>query len=541
MQNQIDKKIESIQDLHEKIKIIIDTIDLDLYNINILTKRKIIDGIKYLEDGIIHIKMNKFNTNVLSQINKYNLANTLDSLIKILIENIVEFFYAISKENDIKRINILYNKYNSTKNAIDSNINEQIMLNTDNLTNDEIYKILSAFENYTCSWDFFTELLRYLLKKRSTDPNASRQLLLINERAKEMILKDVSRPVEHKKINPPLTTYNLIPISKIMDIDEISQTIFKTKANNINDFKNICKDKKYDLIIIKKIFGRGVDYNITDLLDYTASKTYIKNNATDDGITKNTINRYNNIKYMGNTTNKLSIDYDHKVKNNSYCVILEELYPKKFHIMNTVFNNEIYFVLKSEIEHLLKDITSSSKTTSSINNYNIILNRNIIEKMFLDFPVDIEKMENKSVTRDIKQLHHDLKFQIKKRYKYLVDKLNPKNIADYMAIIHDNSISDLFLEIMTNAYIEILDNADINKNQIPELYSTFLYKMQIFYRDFNKKIHDLFVIHSKSHPNDFDIVFDKVLQITLNTIVTQNNNVYQLFIYKLDLLKLTLI
>ena len=135
-------------------------------------------------------------------------------------------------------------------------------------------------------------------------------------------------------------------------------------------------------------------------------------------------------------------------------------------------------------------------------------------------------------------------------------KVKISSIYDFSKLIHDEAFGALFSQVIMNEYYKYLfRNTAIYETEnisISEVYTSFLYTISIYERDFSKKIHDTFLRDlSKMDQSPFDKsndkdqklldTFDKLVNGVLHEIITNENNIFQSLIYKIYLFKLSLL
>lgn len=370
-----------------------------------------------------------------------------------------------------------------------------------------------------------------------------------------------SSKIKYNGLNPFIKGFGLVPVTPLMSINEIINSLFSEQGKTLKDLIKLCKDKEYDLVNIKKIVNRGIEYNTADLLSFNKSKEYEKIQNNDDGITLNTIERYNTISYIAEKQDKWNITYDYlnKNDNNKFAIILNEYNDNKFCIMMNQLNTEQKFIRKSNVIELLDFVNNQSYSSSRVNNYNNIINSSIVENMFLSVKPDLENLKIKSYVIDPKYLRNEIYLMIFSKFKTMIRKTAPKSIYEFSKLIHDELFEELFVQIIMNEYYKYLfKNTSIYETEnisMAEMYSSFLYTINIYARDFTKKIHDDFLSNSineikakkdlfKDKENAIDeltTIYDNLLKNVLSAIITNENNIFQSLIYKLYLFKLSML
>jgi hypothetical protein len=396
-------------------------------------------------------------------------------------------------------------------------------------------------------------------------------ILSINERMKTFVISIPNEnllknkiPLENSKTilltNPYLKTFSLLPISNIDTLEATTRLLFPHSTETL---EKLCQDKKYDLIITKKYLNRGINYYILDLLHFSKSKNYFTINSNDDGITVDTIERFNNINYITSADKgkdfKINYNYKIKLETNKYVIILEEIYPNHYHIMSNVYSiYGSYFVRKVLVQEFIDFIdfkhikVDNPEPRSRIENYNTVINSGIMKNMFSSKKFDIKKLSEKSYAANPNQLRFDIFTNIMKKYKQL--STNPiKTIFAFSKLLHREEFIQIFEHTITTEYNNILkQNTELYEKyhvDKSELYLNFIYDLNTYERDFKKKLHDKFInnivdiiksdIFTKSPENintEFYNIFNKLVLDVLNTVITIEKNVFQSLNYKLYLM-----
>ena len=520
-----------------------------------------------------------------------NMINIVENgaLVFIMLDIISNEFNNIINENSdiynneivLKKFTIDYLSLKRKCKKIDSAINDIIVDNLyeqnfkmqENGEIDEMLiianfeKLSDLFKNYTYSFDIYKQILLRIIDNYK---NIKYVVLNINEKTKNFILSIPNKNLVKNKLpikkyselianNPYFKVFGVTPVSNVLALSEISKIIFYdinidigTGKSSISNFTEICKAKKYDIIIIQKYLNRGVNYAIIDLLDYTKSQNFSIMDNSDDGITVNTINRFRNIQYIAPIGKNIEfkINYKYLLKSdNQFTVILEEIYPGKFHVLSNIYKPYInYFVRKSTIQQFIEFISSKSAPHSRVENYNNIQNRGIIGNMFSLQKYDIKKFEQKSYLPDPTQLRYNIYIQIIKKFNQL--KFHFKTLYDFIKLVHSEEFAMILTDNLTKQYNNIIKELSINKNLTGELYSSFICDLSIYERDFTKKMHDgllaqvieiinnnIFTKPQNIIDSELAEIFNKLVNTTLNSIIQIEKNIFQSLNYKLSLLK----
>jgi hypothetical protein len=423
----------------------------------------------------------------------------------------------------------------------------------------------NLFKKYTYALPIYKSITLRLLTQFKDNKQIIFSIMDINEQVKSFVISIPNKNLAKNKLpikdyidytinNPYLKTFGLVPVSNIMSLSEISKLIFSLEcSSNLSSFTKLCKIKKYDLIVIQKHLNRGINYALLDLLDYNKSKEFSISNNSNDGITIDTIKRFNNIQYMVPTEKRadFKINYNYILKSdNKFTVIIEETYPDKFHVLSNIYTSYItYFVRKSAILEFIEFITSKSGPHSRIEDYNNIINRGILNNMFSGQKYDIKQLEEKSYLPDPNKMRYNIYTEIMEKFNEI--KPSFKTIYDFSKLLHNDEFIKIFTNILVREYNIIIKKINYD-DSIAELYSSFIRDLSIYERDFEKKMHDGFIsqivkiiesdVFSKSKNEcdaEFTEIFDSLLLSVLNDIISIEKNIFQSLNYKLYLLQTT--
>ncbi len=413
----------------------------------------------------------------------------------------------------ISKFNKLETEFIALSESINNEVIEKITTNISDITDidqakDSFLKLSTIFKKNRYIWHIYVKIANIVLENYKLYDNIYAAILHINDNNKNYILAQtqLTNTLDNKSINKSVKdstnynnnlskTYNIIPVSDILDINGISGLIFEITAKNITDFTNICKSKNVDLVLIKNIIGRGIKYSILDLIDYKKTKEYELKTSMTDGITVDTIKRFNTISYIGDSSSYQNIDIQTKYLNknelNEDVLILMELYPEQFHIMSTTLNEML--TKKSFIIHFLDNIIASQETR--INNYNKLINKKIMTNMFLDNKPNMTLLETNSAISQ-EYIRYNTHKRLMDEFTKQLEKSNKKmDVTKFSDFIHSEKNIQIFSDTIFDMYYEFLDTK-LKNNIMPiqvDAYLTLLHKLHELTRNFSKYIHDEFI------------------------------------------------
>ncbi len=578
MDSILTKKINKIGALKDEINILLEKIAVIFIRGDNPYVDKIREGINFLEESMVLIQKKdanfvqifeqNCNINMILEIINDNFNKILDK--KINVETFLSQTYINETREYNQRVQLLFSKAKKECSKYDNELLDYMVISIVNDITEEEDKILEKFTSFTDDVKKSPESI--ILYQRATNKilekispqniQLSYTILSLIERVKNEIITD-NKKYKYSTNNVFIKNFGLIAITGALDIEVISKIIFpkeKTSApKDINSLSKLCKKLDYDLILIKKIINRGIGYNINQLINYTESSDFRKKYESDDGITEDIVKRYNTINYTGDKSLGWSMKYNYLIENSEhvFVLVLEEIYKNKFCILSNKLDADkpLYFIRKTHANEMIEFAKAPLYKSTRVGSYNRIINQKIIENMFLPIKPDVETIKIRSQVIDSKYLRNEIYILILSKFKELYDKTKINNLYDYNKLIHDNSYGEIFSRVIMNEYIRYLfKNIAVYESDnisISEIYSSFLFILNIYERDFKKKLHDIFLVNmpnrdifkmdKKTKDQTLNNTFDKILSNVLHSIITNENNIFQSILYKLYLFKLSLI
>lgn len=360
------------------------------------------------------------------------------------------------------------------------------------------------------------------------------------------------------KNNPYYRSFGLLPITQLLPINEIHSLIFKKEGKGtLDSFINECRKGDYSLIVIKKIHPIIFNYNPHELLNYSGSKDFMAYNKDTDGPNENIVRRNTTIS-SENTNQKWQVSYDIYNPDYNYFIILEQNSITQFRVLNNFYKQNNFFINKIHITSLIEFIeyfNNSSKSIDKLYRIDIINklnNKAVIKEMFLPIRVDLDLLKVKSQIVDPKYLRSEILITIMKLYNKLYNTTSVNTIYKYNILIHDPAFITVVSNIMMNYFFNYVSSNSAKFNDddiISEIYLSFLPTLNIYVRDFKKKLHDQFSYNIRTfdlfddtNKNLLASVLEKkfkdLISDILDGIITNDNNLFQIILYKLYLIKI---
>jgi hypothetical protein len=427
--------------------------------------------------------------------------------------------------------------------------------------------IQNSFETYIESIHLYANIMQKIILTQTGESMFLALKLL--EKSKTLILSKIQCFNVYKGKNsdiydnPLISTFGLIPICESNNLQNIIQnatkTMFSSKLKESN-LSNIAKKLKIGIIIFYKVVKNPIEFSLWKLLIAPENKLLDPTN----GINNETIKRFKTIFYTAEesqTKHAFKWDFDIKyygISDVNNFLILDTLDGLKYRILLPwkSRNPDINTILpKYRIPFILLNYIKNKNTiTTRLDNYNQIMIKKAQSTMFLDSIVNFDKIEKISHIYESKYLRHSLYNEIKLEYDELVsNKEDIKNLVQFSDLIHSDNIYDKFTEVILNYYNEYIgiNQSLLDKLNFPysEILVTFLSYLRNLTIDFKKEIHTQY-LHSESSLNaniftdisnseklsKLNKVFENILLTTLNTIITDETNIYQTALKKYQML-----
>jgi hypothetical protein len=389
------------------------------------------------------------------------------------------------------------------------------------------------------------------------------RILSVVEQVKDELLKKDAKKIQlDTQKNPYFKSFGLMPITDNLSIGQVSNLVFGKDVEDFRKFADLCRSKKYNLILITKYNPVAVDYKIMDLLDFPKSKEFDILNKKDDGINSDISKRNETIFYVKDNkkSNKWENDYKFVVdgSDSEFVLILESNVLNKYHIMSNYFNTKVHFIRKSQIIELEQFIRNKKKVVepSRIDNYNNDINHYITGNMFLNLQPNVDDLKIKATVMDPKYIRNTVLINMISAYKKKY-KAKANDLQSFNSLVHDEIFIEIFENTVMNEYtgylIKNIDTYAAEYVSVSEIYMSFLPVIDTYSKSFKKKIHDKFtLLYNNFDMNIFKMsetdkaanlerVFTETTKDILSSVITLNSNMFQSLIYKVMLFRLSII
>lgn len=434
-----------------------------------------------------------------------------------------------------------------------TNIIENLIIN--NLPN-ALYTIHGFLEKYPKSIHLYANIMQKYINTEYTYIVAD-----LVDNAKNIVLATInciSELVGGDYANPPISTFGLIPVCKSGDLHTIMETATKTtiqsKILKETDINDVGKKLSINIIILHKIVKNPLEFNIWNL--FTDSDTQ----PSEIGLNNKLINRFSTIFRPTDTVKKSKIKavewdfsilhYGTDIEKSEKFIVLDTLDSVKYRILapwKDSQNNILPRFRVSSLLHYMKDPNSLSR----VNNYHKIMIKKAQNNMFLNNIVDFDKIEKTASIYESKYLKNTIYHELMEEYTTISKKYKFRNQIDFSNSIHDSQLYDKFSDLILQHYNEYLKTNEniLNELDFPysEILSTFLSYLKNLAVEFKKEMHtqyiktsiDSNIFESKEKDivkTNLNKVFQSILLNTLNTIITDETNIYQSALKKYQIL-----
>lgn len=437
----------------------------------------------------------------------------------------------ISKQIEHKKIVILHNE------------SEELLLAIDELR-DYFYQNFDTAILY----QHIMQKLILIFYNVLNDENIYFSNILMNriEQDKNIVLLADSKKSKFKKIhiaNPSLSRFGLIPITDSIELSDALYKVFKKKFPNNIDLSQIAEEERINIIVSRKIVSVPIEYSINSLINRDIAKQYKQ--KENSGINKKTIERFNNIRLIGQPEAKTNnhqpapiqtFDYDfgydiYEYKCSKYC-IFETLDGKTYRILTPWLDNTKYIIDYIHINGFIKYISEPNQPLRATA-YQRDAIKQMSVNMFMPNHFDIESFTKKSSV-NTQILQNSIFLDISEIFHDNIDE-KVKTTADINRIIHIPDIKELLIVNIIRMYNNSAPTdygQEAHAGQFPfaELLTTFFVSLDKLAGRFMKELHDGYnndpLIPSEFTADRVKVKLDDVLLKTIHLLIDSTENIY---------------
>jgi hypothetical protein len=434
--------------------------------------------------------------------------------------------------------------------------------------------LLLEFDKILCLDYFYSNYVIYRITNMildSIEPKEQHAFMLINKIEKykniylnyilELSYEELKPEKPDTQNNPYYKSFSLMECLNPRPIENICQIVYGTPCTNI---AKKCEENQHDLILVKSMQKNGVEFSTKQLFENDVDS------ASDDITTQNGINRelikkYKTIKYSNEKNDwNMGYEYLYKSDSNKFVLVIKQVTNSKYTVLHTLFTPNVYALRKNSIRPFIDFVCDqdpklkfdSKPSFTRVHAYNKVMNNTIANNMFLCAKPNVEKLKIKSQIVDPKYLRNEIYIRIINLFKKNYNTKEINSLYSMSELVHREEYYEAFSNVIINNlmdYINSNQSAYMEYNIIPEVYTSFLSTLFWYQRDFNKNMHDKFIEIMEGHNddlyelNDFEKdkalleIFDSMVTNALNKVITNDNNMYSILLYKLYLFRISLI
>lgn len=531
-------------------------------------------------DEYSHLAFKLFSSNMNIDINIDKVYNILSTKIDINIESDVSTTSVLDVSDRFEKVTMSYNNYLKRRDIDNSDMIELLSGSLFRLSLDHIncytaehkpqpYKIVQKFYRHDDNTvglyaNFMQKTIDYYHKNNLPDRFLPGIQL---EEDKTWQLTQSSNDIRKIKASSLISRWNLIPLTEFKSINEIFDMLFKVKIklpldqqkssgkikwlDIVNTVSKLTKIH-FNLIVITKISPSVIEHDISKIMGSMADQYVVSEN---EGVSHKNINKFTTLHFS--TAKKW--DFDIKLYTSSSNIddkfyIIETLDGIRFRILSR-FESEIYALKQHHITKLLSYI-QDKKQVSRITEYNKTLENDIYKNMIQSNMLDLEQIAAESAYKiDTGPLKQKIIIELMKIFDVLIKKHHPLDLPSLRSILYVSELENRFMEIQIemfksdSVYFKLKHSSDKMFSQ-RHILDSFLYDLADNLRIFNRELNDHFQkivrdIEKTENINEwsspikqikFRSIFERSLKLTLDTIMTRENNVFQNIAFKIDML-----
>jgi len=344
--------------------------------------------------------------------------------------------------------------------------------------------------------------------------------------------------------NPFMNTFAFIPITNLYLLTDLIKLMFKLdKLASKIDLETFSKLHSCCFIVINKIVPNPIEYNIKKLTNQSLLEpiTY--------GITNKFLEKTKTINPLQNDKWNFSYEiYPNSILQEN----IEELNILKFYVIETldgknyrclskniinnsnekIIYNTNYIDVLNLLNHIKKiNIQNNILQPTMINYYQNIHIQKSIPHMFLRKKLSLEPMERESKI-DSGLIRNVLFINICKVFDELNYKI--KNNDDFNNIIHNEKINDEFVKSIIDMYKTHI-KIQTDKFPFSEIFITYLAELKKIASMFIRELHDNYNREPITDFKNSYLIrekFENILKKSLEYIITNKSNIYQMISYK---------
>lgn len=391
------------------------------------------------------------------------------------------------------------------------------------------------FRELPLSFELYISLVQRVLGSYAHDPIKRAELADQIEQDKDWILGATTGKVHHT-VNPPLNTHGLVPCSDPMTIEEVCKAFGIPKTTSM---EKLSKALKVDVFVQHRVIKNPILYNVMDLYGERVNAVAGPNPAM--------IKQMSTLRYAPQEKAAFRWRFDTEswtAPGNEKVLILNAVTPTLYKVMAPLFAKKPMLVFKTSVPFMYTDKVKSRRWM-----YNTQVIDRAMPHLFTPAKFDVKLKEQQFEMVDTKYLINRIYMEIDRKY----DELARRKVATFKDLRHlftNEAYTEIYSSICReefhNYFRKNLYLINIDKVDVGEVYTSFIFYLQHYERNFSKELYDQYNTLIKKLKLEDIASMDKkaflaVVEATLKKFITPESNIYKNTHLKLYFQKLSLV
>ena len=366
----------------------------------------------------------------------------------------------------------------------------------------------------------------------------------ILEEDKNFVLHDPDEALldEEEPNSPRVRTFGAIPGSPILDLPSLLEELKKRDPQQFvlkgQTLESFAKKANMKIVVLHKQILYPLTYDLYSLLKKPVE--ILPGGINQTSLSLNVIQKveYNKKQPVKGSpkasTKKRKPTKEPKEAKQDYDFSTEVINPKgsKLVVLDSVYRGG-YRILETPVDPI--EMPQSRPT-----DYNAAAIEMAKDNMLTYTKVDLKSLEKAvSTGQESKFLRNTLFNELLANFVELENKENPKKPSDYAKLLHNESIVQLFGDIIRKNCFQQVEDKD-NKEELLLTFTAHLFNLTI---DFKKTLHEQYTFHTKANKSlqigeKWSTKMEEVLNKTLKKLITDDSDVFRQVVMKEALLNL---
>lgn len=396
-------------------------------------------------------------------------------------------------------------------------------------------QLQESFRNRPLAYELYVALLQRIIAQHDNDPVGRAAIMEQIEKDKDWILGATFGKIRYT-VNPPLYTHGLVPCSAAMRLPELAEALSLPKVKSLDALAKVIS--RADLIVQYRVIKNPIVYDIT--------KLYGAKIDAAAGPNPKMIGLLKTLQYAAQEATSFKWRFDTEKwidPANDRVLILNAVTPELFKVMAPIFSRRPILAFKSSVPFLYQDPVVSRRWM-----YNAQVIQRAMPRMFSSVKFDIKRIEQKYEIVDIKYLINRIYLELERKYDELSKGRPAATPSDLRNVFTNAAYTEIYSRICQeefhNYFSKNLYLINIDKVDIGEVFSSFLFYLQHYERNFSKELYDRYNDLVKKAP-DLGTMDKKVfMEIVLNALkkfIKNESNIYKNIHMKLYFQKLSIV